>query len=148
MGAYLIPFPTHLTADPRAGIREPERDTSERPRSPTELTPALRWPGDSSAEPHWPGTDSLPKPQNPSWWSASHVLSGTGRPQVWVHTHQALGLPLMSRAHRIQGDGSEGLTRWGWGVSHMWLCSRTRTLRAGNKGKRIPLRHSKRGTPV
>lgn len=42
MGAYLIPFQTGFTADPGAGIHDPERDTSERSGTLTELTPALR----------------------------------------------------------------------------------------------------------
>ena len=82
MGAYLIPSPTNLTADPRTGMHEPERDTLERSRIPTQLSPALWWPGDSSAEPHIPGTDYLPKTQDPSWQAANHQVSGNGGPQV------------------------------------------------------------------
>lgn len=45
----------------------------------------------------------------------------------------------------VQGDGPEGLHRWGWGVCHAWLCSWTRMLRAGNRGREHP-EESERGT--
>lgn len=77
MGAYLISSPTNLTADPRT-----ERDTLERSRIPTQLRLALWWHGDSSAEPHIPGTDYLPKTQDPSWQAANHQVSGNGGPQI------------------------------------------------------------------
>lgn len=82
MGAYLIPSPTNLTADPRTGMHEPERDTLERSRIPTQLSLALWWHGDSSAEPQIPGTDYLPKTQDPSWQAVNHQVSGNGGHQV------------------------------------------------------------------
>lgn len=138
MRVHLI-RPWHTSKQTRGWNMWSQRETLQRSRIPTELTPTLWRPGDKSAEPHRPGTRYLPKPEiQPGKLLAMRWVGPTGLRFESAHTNNWASLwgILVTVPH---GWGPEGLT---------WLWTWTGPLRAGNKGRRIPLRQHKRETAI